>query len=199
MILIPLNGTLCQTIVDTGAELLVMSLDVVAWARFPVINCESLPLIIREGIEVQSTHVVCALNQYQIIREEHKFTVVKMAVQLVILRKDFGSKVRFLEYQNRLMVFLKGEFQAVWPANQIYLLFTGKWHFSQLVPGNMTIGEQFMPAHPGTYMKCQPSWVGKVLYIHQACCHQQLHIGGTLHVMAAFGILKIHPHKMIHV
>lgn len=91
-----LNGTPCQAIVETGAKLLVMSLDVVTWARLPVAPSERPSMIMGVEAEVQPTHVVCMLIQYLTISEENDFAMVEMVVQTVILRNDFGSKEGFL-------------------------------------------------------------------------------------------------------
>lgn len=77
-ILMILNDMPCTAIVDTRAELSVVSPKVVLWASLQEVKCESLPLIMGEGVEVQSTRVVLARVQYKDIIE-HNFAIVESA------------------------------------------------------------------------------------------------------------------------
>lgn len=65
---------------DTGTEVLVVSLDVVVWANFLVVVWKS-PLIMGEEAEVQHTRVVRAFDHYWSVNQEYESTVMEMTMQ----------------------------------------------------------------------------------------------------------------------
>lgn len=53
MILVLLNGLPATAIVDSRADLTILSLDIIKWAGVPKIDCDCPRLIMGEGMKVQ--------------------------------------------------------------------------------------------------------------------------------------------------